>query len=43
MKFPFVPTQMGFLIDIFYEISSRVRELYKVQNNYQILNKVIDR
>ena len=43
MKFPFTHTQMGFLTDPFYEISTRVRELYKVQNNQQILNKATDR
>ena len=43
IKFPFTHTQMGFLTDVFYEIKTRVRELYKVQNNQQILNKATDR
>ena len=33
IKFLFTRTQMGFLIDVFYGINTRVRELYKVQNN----------
>ena len=36
IKFPFTHTQRGFLTDVFYEINTRVRELYKVQNNQQI-------
>ena len=36
IKFPFTHTQMGFLTDFFYEINTRVRELYEVQNNQQI-------
>ena len=36
IKFPFTHMQMGFLTDVFYEINTRVRELYKVQNNQQI-------
>ena len=43
IKFPFTHTQMGFLTDAVYEISTRVRELYKAQNNQQILNKATDR
>ena len=43
VKFLFTHTQMGFLTDVFYEISTRVRELYKVQNNQQILKKATDR
>ena len=36
IKFPFTHTQMGFLTDAFYKRNTRVRELYKVQNNQQI-------
>ena len=43
VKFFFTHTQMGFVTDVFYEINTRVRELYKVQNNQQILNKATDR
>ena len=43
VKFLFTHTQMVFLTDVFYEINTRVRELYKVQNNQQILNKATDR
>ena len=43
VKFLFTHTQMGFLTDVFYEIKTRVRELYKVQNNQQILNKATNR
>ena len=43
VKFLFTHTQMGFLTDVFYEINTRVREFYKVQNNQQSLNKATDR
>ena len=42
VKFLFTHTQMGFFTDVFFEINTRVRELYKVQNNQQILNKATD-